>query len=106
VQIEQAGNDTRPNAIRYILLHELGHVVDAVLGVTQIDGGNTENIRSRGFYGLSWIDPTPSQRLVLPGDALRSRFDATWPERETLAFYAFENARFPLIEAQAAPTKS
>jgi len=99
VRIEEPENDTRPNAIRYILLHELGHVIDAVLGVTQIDGGNTQNIRSRGFYSLSWTDPPPSQGTVLPGDSLRSRFDAAWPERETLAFYSFENSRHPLGDA-------
>jgi hypothetical protein len=99
VQIEKPANDTRVNAIRYILLHELGHVIDAVLGVTQIDGGNTQNIRSRGFYGLSWIDPPSSPLTVLPGDTLRSRYDATWPERETLTFYAFENSRHSLDKA-------
>ena len=99
VQIEAPGNDTRINAIRYILLHELGHVIDAVLGVTQIDGGNTQNIKSSGFYGLSWAYPPPSQRTLLPGDTLRSRFDASWPERETLAFYSFENSRHTLSEA-------
>jgi len=98
-RIEKAENDTRINAIRYILLHELGHVVDAVLGVTQIDGGNTENIRNRGFYSLSWIYPPPSQGTLLPGDTLRSRFDAAWPERETLAFYSFENSKLRLDDA-------
>ena len=99
VQIEKPENDTRVNAIRYILLHELGHVIDAVLGVTQIDGGNTQNIRSRGFYTLSWTYPPPSQRTVVPGDTLRSRFDAAWPERETLAFYTFENSKHTLSDA-------
>jgi uncharacterized protein YaiE (UPF0345 family) len=99
VQIEKPENDTRINAIRYILLHELGHVIDAVIGITQIDGGNTQNIASSGFYGLSWTYPPPSQRPVLRGDTLRSRFDASWPERETLAFYTFENSRHTLAEA-------
>ena len=99
VQIEQPENDTRINAIRYILLHELGHVIDAVLGVTQIGGGNTQNIGSSGFYSLSWTYPPPSQRTVLPGDTLRSRFDTSWPERETLAFYSFENSKHTLSEA-------
>jgi hypothetical protein len=99
VRIEKPENDSRVNAIRYILLHELGHVIDAVLGVTQIDGGNTQNIRSSGFYGLSWTYPPPSQQTVLPGDTLRSRFDDSWPDRETLAFYSFENSKLALTEA-------
>lgn len=99
VEIELPENDTRANAIRYILLHELGHVIDAVLGVTHIDGGNTENIRSRGFYGLSWIDPPSSQTVILPGDTLHSRYDDTWPEREMLAFYTFGNSSFTLSDA-------
>ncbi|MGD2129386.1 MAG: hypothetical protein PVJ33_12665 [Lysobacterales bacterium] len=99
VRIEEPGNDTRVNAIRYILLHELGHVIDAVLGVTQVDGGNAQNVRSGGFYGLSWIYPPSSQGTVLPGDAVRSRFDTSWPERETLAFYTFGNSKHSLSEA-------
>jgi len=99
VQIEKPESDTRVNAIRYILLHELGHVIDAALGITQIDGGNTQNMRSSGFYGLSWTYPPASQRTLLPGDTLRSRFDDTWPERETLAFYTFENSRLTLGDA-------
>jgi len=99
VRIEKPENDTRINAIRYILLHELGHVIDAVVGVTQINGGNTQNIASSGFYSLSWSYPPPSQRTFLPGDTLRSRFDASWPERETLTFYSFENSKHTLSEA-------
>jgi hypothetical protein len=99
VRIENPENDTRVNAIRHILLHELGHVIDAVLGVTQIDGGNTQNMRSRGFYGLSWAHPPPSQPWLLPGDTLRSRYDDKWEDRETLAFYSFENSKHTLSDA-------
>lgn len=99
VRIENPENETRVNAIRYILLHELGHVMDAVLGVTQIDGGNTQNIRGRGFYSLSWAYPPPSQQLLLPGDTLRSRYDDKWEDRETLAFYTFENSKHTLSDA-------
>ena len=101
VIIEAPANDNRVNAIRYILLHELGHVVDAVLGVSQIDGGNTQNIAANGFYGLSWTHPPPSQPTLRPGDALRSRFDTAWPGRKRLAFYAFDESRYDL---GAAPT--
>lgn len=99
VRIEKPENDTRINAIRYILLHELGHVIDAVLGVTQTDSGNNQNIRSRGFYSLSWTDPAASQDMVLTGNTLHSRFDEVWPEREILAFYAFENSMLTLSDA-------
>lgn len=96
VRIEAPEDDNRVNAIRYILLHELGHVADAVLGVTQIGGGNTQNIADNGFYELSWTYPPPSQTTVLPGDTMRSRFDDGWPDRENLGFYSFDASRFDL----------
>lgn len=99
VQIEAPEKDNRVNAIRYILLHELGHVVDAVLGVTPIAGGNARNISGNGFYGLSWIDPPPSQGTVLKGDSVRSRFDTAWPGRENLAFYTFGDSEYGIGEA-------
>jgi hypothetical protein len=95
-RIESPENDNRVNAIRYILLHELGHVVDAVLGVTQIGGGNTRNIAGNGFYKLSWTHPPPSQEILLPGDTMRSAFDDSWPERENLGFYSFDASLFGL----------
>ena len=98
VRIETPDNDNRVNAIRYILLHELGHVVDAVLGVTQIGGGNTQNIADNGFYVLSWTHPPPSQETVLPGDINRSRFDDTWPDRQKLGFYSFDASAFGIAD--------
>jgi hypothetical protein len=94
VRIEAPGNDNQVNAIRYILLHELGHVVDAVLGVTQIGGGNERNIAGNGFYVLSWTHPPPTQTMVLPGDPNRSRFDDAWPDRQKLGFYSFDSSAF------------
>lgn len=98
VRIEAPQNDTRVNAIRYILLHELGHIVDAVLGVTQIGGGNTQNIADNGFYVLSWTHPPPSQTTVLPGDENRSRFDDAWPDRQKLGFYSFDASAFGIAD--------
>lgn len=100
VRIEAPANDNRVNAIRYILLHEIGHVVDAVIGATQIGGGNTQNIAGNGFYDLSWTYPPPSQEIVLPGDTLRSRFDSAWPDRELLAFYSFNESRYDVADIQ------
>jgi hypothetical protein len=94
VRIEKPKADNQVNAIRYILLHELGHVVDAVLGVTQIGGGNTQNIADNGFYELSWTHPPPSQTTVLPGDENRTRFDDSWPDRQQLGFYSFDASAF------------
>jgi hypothetical protein len=81
-------------------LHELGHVVDVVLGVTPIGGGNTQNINDNGFYKLSWTDSTPSQSTPLPGDTLHSRFDAEWPDRESLTFYVFDASQFDITGVQ------
>lgn len=93
VRIETPENDTRINAIRYILLHELGHVVDVVLGATPIGGGNAQNIADNGFYALSWISPPRT------GDTLQSRFDAGWPERASLVFYSFDQSAYAATDA-------
>jgi hypothetical protein len=98
VRIEAPKNDNRVNAIRYILLHELGHVVDAVLGATPTGGGNTQNIADNGFYALSWISPSPSQDDSPTGAIQHSRFDEGWPGRESLAFYTFGASSFDLAD--------
>jgi len=92
VRIETPENDNRVNAIRYILLHELGHIVDVVLGATPIGGGNTQNIADNGFYALSWISPPP------PGDPPQSRFDAGWPGRASLVFYSFDRSVYGVTD--------
>ncbi len=101
VHIEAPKNDTRVNAIRYILLHELGHVVDVVLGVTPTGGGDPQNIADNGFYKLSWMDPSSPPTAPPPGDTLHSRFDAEWPDRALLTFYAFDASRFDVTDAPA-----
>jgi hypothetical protein len=95
-RIENDANDNRANAIQYILLHEIGHVLS--IGAD---------------FHPSWV---PSPREVGPtaafpffetswkiaGDAYVSRFDADFPTRKDVVFYfgaKLEAAALPEIYA-------
>lgn len=85
--IEEVEGDTAINAIRFILLHEIGHILGLVTRVHPLwppwRAGRQIN-PDTGFAGLSWTK-TEDGRLV-------SRFDARFPERELIRAYTFESA--------------
>lgn len=81
--LETPANDNRKNAIQYILLHELGHVLSI--------GGNIHpdwNIAAKDvgptagfpFFELSWSIPPGESRYA-------TRFDATYPQRRSVVYY-------------------
>jgi hypothetical protein len=80
--IETPANDTRCQAIQYILLHELGHVLavgskfhpDWNLTVSQIPQ------ESYPFFELSWSLDRPGNRYV-------NKFEAQLPERPNVRYY-------------------
>lgn len=82
-QIETAAQDNRRNAIQYILLHELGHVLSI--------GGNLHpswtiapkevgNPAAYPFFDQSW-------QVARDGSHYASRFDAAFPERKAVVYY-------------------
>ena len=82
-RIEEAANDNRRNAIQYILLHELGHVLSI--------GGNIHpmwNIAPKDvppaakypFYDLSWKADRTADKFV-------SLYDARFPQRKDVVYY-------------------
>lgn len=99
VVIEPAAANNRVNALRYILLHEIGHLVDYRLGITPLDGGNTQNISNNGFFALSWEDGQ-STRSIRLGDKIRSRYDSQWQGREELKFYTFDASAHSMAVAR------
>ncbi len=85
-RIERDGEDNRKNAIQYILLHELGHVLsigrafhpDWTLEPKEVlAAGGTGQY---AFFSLSWSIDAAAGRYV-------TRFDAAFPQRKNVAYY-------------------
>lgn len=82
--IEEKGGDTKKNAIQYILLHELGHVISIGKNIhppwaTSVgDIGDTTQYL---FFNESW-------RLDRPGNKVLTKYDSTvFPDREKVVYY-------------------
>ena len=90
--IEEGANDTYANAIQYILLHELGHVLSIGASIHPswaIEPKSVKSTSEFAFFGLSW---------TLADGKYISRFDATFPQRKDVVFYFG-----PKLEASAMP---
>jgi hypothetical protein len=110
--IEKPGDDTRANAIQYILLHELGHVLSVgedALPSWALEPKNVKSTREFPFFELSW---------TIAGDRYASLFDARFPQRKDVVFYfgakldatamvdtyaALEATNFPTLYAATHP---
>ncbi len=95
-RIEAGRDDNRKNAIQYILLHELGHVLSV--------GGNfhpnwnlsPKNVASTAglpFFELSWTVERREDRYA-------TRFDDAFPQRRNVVYYF--GAKLPASEMIAA----
>ncbi len=82
-RIEEKAGDDRRGAIRYILLHELGHVLSINRNVhprfDQAPADSPPDARFP-FFDLSWTIDRKEDRYV-------SRFDAEFPARRSVAYY-------------------
>lgn len=108
--LEPPGTDDREGAVRFIVLHELGHVLGLGLGV-------------HGYWDDDPAPPAPAVPTAPPGlpplspfaalswarvpgeageaPALRSRHAAAFPGPHFVDFYRFDQARSPLADAPA-----
>jgi hypothetical protein len=84
--IEPEKSDTVQNAIRYLLLHELGHALGAI-SKSHMSWKPSENQPSikYPFAALSWRSNEKGELVSL--------FDDKFPERQKIHFYAFEKAQ-------------
>ncbi len=89
--LEPDDADTHENAIRFILLHELGHALGYICGAhPAVSGLETASFQDYPFIPLSWQKQD---------GRIQSRFDGFFPERGQLRFYGAEPKRFHLSDA-------
>jgi hypothetical protein len=81
VKIEQESDDSVQNALQYVLLHEMGHVVDNAIKILPPEDSPVSPVLLQGhpFLALSW---------VIEGERFKSRFDSVFPERGRIRYYA------------------
>lgn len=90
--IEEASQDNRKQAIQYILLHELGHVLSIDAGLIpnwNIDPKDINATASYPFFQMSWKISKDSNSYV-------TVFDKSFPQRKDVAYYF--GARLPAAE--------
>jgi len=85
MKIETRENDTTVNAIRFILLHEIGHA----MGMASIVHPPWDDSTPVESIGLSF--PKLSWRINKEGKIV-SLFDDTFPERTSIRYYSFEKS--------------
>jgi hypothetical protein len=92
VTLESTPEDTRKNAIQFVLLHELGHVLAIQSGIVEDALSASLGIsQPSGFNQLSWRSISPWQ----------SRWDDILQARQLLRFYAPDDAKRPIELARA-----
>lgn len=82
-RIEADGDDNRRNAIQYILLHELGHVLSIggdIHPPWDLDPKEVPASATYPYFDLSWTVARQENRY-------QSRFDAEFPQRKDVAYY-------------------
>lgn len=84
--IEKEKDNTVVNAIRYLLLHELGHALGIISDVHHPwdPAIKPNNLEKYSFVKLSW--------LMDEGGVIFSRFEDQFPERKKIKFYSFDKA--------------
>ncbi len=80
--IETPENNTRKQAIQYIIKYEIGHLVGAVNKVHP-DWNNGGNPADFSFSKMSWVES---------GGKVYSKFESLFPLRSDLRFYSFDNS--------------
>ena len=82
-EIEEASQNTRKNAIQYILLHELGHVISiggSIHPSWNVAPKEVTTLSSYPFFQLSWI-------RAQDGNSYESVFDAAFAQRKDIVYY-------------------
>ena len=82
-EIEAESDDNRKNAIQYILIHELAHVLaigENIHPSSLIKPKDLQATADFPYFSLTWTPPKE-------GDRYLTRFDAKFPERKNVVYY-------------------
>jgi hypothetical protein len=82
-RIEQEADNNRKNAIQYILLHELGHVLSIGGNIHPSWNGEPKGVgpvAQYGFFNLSWKIDAQANKYV-------THFDGEFAQRRNVAYY-------------------
>ena len=95
MMLVNGAEDTHEAAIRFIFLHELGHVLGLALGAHGFWDADKLPVATRDspFLAISWRHDGKGKMI--------SRWRKTYPGFDQLAFYNFDKAKLPLSAAEA-----
>ena len=82
-EIEAKSDDNRKNAIQYILIHELAHVLSIGENIHPPWTSNPKDLQSGSdypYFSLSWTAQNA-------GDRYATLFDASFPQRKDVVYY-------------------
>jgi len=105
-RLARRNNDDRRMTIQYVLLHELGHVVDYDLGITPGSFNYGEPTLDCGFTCLSWVQPSQHRFSPRIGAAMQSADDASldaYVKALPDTFRLLSASNFPSIYATTMP---
>lgn len=91
--LEEPEQDSQQSAIRFIFLHELGHVLGLALGAHGWWDAESPPPATRDspFLAVSW--------LYTKEGKMASRWSRQYPEFAKLAYYSFDKAKLPISAA-------
>jgi hypothetical protein len=82
-EIEDASDNDRKNAIQFILLHELGHILsigEQIHPPWTIPAKEVGTIKDLAYFSLSWATPGGNEHFA-------SLFDDRFPQRKDIVYY-------------------
>lgn len=107
-RLARRDNDNRRMTIQYVLLHELGHVVDYDRGITPSSFSYGDGTLDCGFTCLSWVKPSRHRFSPRIGAAMRSADDASldaYVEALPDTFRLLSASNFPSLYATSMPAE-
>ena len=103
ILIEKESENTLDNALRYIILHEMGHVISNTLGITPNLRDTTSDYTDYPFFDKAWtsMDKSSFDKDIFP---LRSSVTYYAPKANLLNLDKIWNEIYPTLEKTNFPT--